>query len=276
MSYIENRAEIKFNSYVGEDILRPSSREYTFLPADSSSNVKIISDLYVIDGSVTDSTLTYSAQSTGIFTIFVDPDGTGDLTLKINGDSNGNTLAPRRIVSGAITGLTVTNGSSSTRQIVSYTFIPNGTVNATDSNVTAITNNNQVKVSSNDSTENYLFNKLVAGDNITLTETNDGGDEDVIISSPITITAIDQTDDGYTTTVNDDIVIATITSDITVNVLAGASMTKPVTIKNAQASTGVLTVDGNGSETIDGSASITIYKGQSRKLAYSGGNLHIV
>ena len=274
MSYIENRAEIKFNSYVGEDKLRPSSREYTFLPADASSNVKIISDLYVIDGSVTDSTLTYSAQSTGILTIFVDPDGTGDLTLKINGDTNGNTLAPRRIVSGAITGLTVTNGSSSTRQIVSYTFIPNGTINATDSNVTVVSD--KVKVTSNDTTADFLLNKLTAGSNITLTEANDGGDETITIARPYTITAIDQTDDGYTTTVNDDVVVATISSNITVNVLAAASMTKPVTIKNAEASTGVLTVDGNGSETIDGSASITVYKGQSRTLVPSGGNLHIV
>ena len=275
MSYIENRAEIKFRSYVGEDKLSPASREYTFVPADASSNVKVISDLYVIDGSVTDSTLTYSAQSTGILTIFIDPDATGDLTLKINGDTNGNTLAPRRIVSGAITGLTVTNGSSSTRQIISYTFIPNGTVNEDSSSITFI-NNNQVKVSSNDSTENYLLSKLTAGDNITLTETNDGGNETVTIARPYTITAIDQTDDGYTTTVNDDVVIATISSNITVNVLAAANMTKPVTIKNAEASTGVLTVDGNGSETIDGSASITVYKGQARTLAPSGGNLHIL
>lgn len=42
---------------------------------------------------------------------------------------------------------------------------------------------NEVKVSSNDTTKNYLENKLVAGSNVTLTTNNDGGNETITIAS---------------------------------------------------------------------------------------------
>lgn len=41
----------------------------------------------------------------------------------------------------------------------------------------------KVKVSSNDSTENYLENKLVEGSNVTITVNNDGGDETITLSA---------------------------------------------------------------------------------------------
>ena len=40
----------------------------------------------------------------------------------------------------------------------------------------------KIKISSNDTTEDYLLNKLVAGSNISLTETNDGANEDITIA----------------------------------------------------------------------------------------------
>lgn len=40
----------------------------------------------------------------------------------------------------------------------------------------------KLKVSSNDTTEDYLLNKLVAGSNISLTETNDGANEDITVA----------------------------------------------------------------------------------------------
>jgi len=60
--------------------------------------------------------------------------------------------------------------------------------------------NYKMKVSSNDTTENYLLSKLAAGLGITLTETNDGGDEDATIAQStdygkITISIKDQTID---------------------------------------------------------------------------------
>jgi len=63
--------------------------------------------------------------------------------------------------------------------------------------ITSITQNEEdvnVKVSSNDTTTNYLSNKIFAGPNITITEANDGGDETLIISG---------TDPGNHTTVNE-------------------------------------------------------------------------
>lgn len=45
----------------------------------------------------------------------------------------------------------------------------------------------KTKVTSNDTTGDYLFNKLAAGAGITLTETNDAGDEDVTIAAANTV-----------------------------------------------------------------------------------------
>jgi hypothetical protein len=42
---------------------------------------------------------------------------------------------------------------------------------------------NKVKVTTNDTTPDYLFNKLIEGSGITLTETTDGGDESVTIAT---------------------------------------------------------------------------------------------
>lgn len=47
--------------------------------------------------------------------------------------------------------------------------------------------NDKVKVTSNDTTENYLFSKLAAGAGITISETNDGGDEDATIAAVNTV-----------------------------------------------------------------------------------------
>ncbi len=47
--------------------------------------------------------------------------------------------------------------------------------------------NDKVKVTSNDTTENYLLSKLAAGTGITISETNDGGDEDATIAAVNTV-----------------------------------------------------------------------------------------
>ena len=41
----------------------------------------------------------------------------------------------------------------------------------------------KIKISANDTTADHLINKLIAGDNITITETNDGSNETIVISS---------------------------------------------------------------------------------------------
>lgn len=55
----------------------------------------------------------------------------------------------------------------------------------------------KVKVSSNDTTSGYLNGKLVAGSNITFTESNDGGNETLIVTASVTGSGVnlDLTDD---------------------------------------------------------------------------------
>lgn len=50
-------------------------------------------------------------------------------------------------------------------------------------NLSALVDDKKVKVSSNDTTANYLLSKLQAGANIAVSEVNDGGDEKVQIST---------------------------------------------------------------------------------------------
>lgn len=51
----------------------------------------------------------------------------------------------------------------------------------------------KVKVTSNDTTADYLFNKVVAGPNITIVEANDGGDEKLVISASAGAASVDDT-----------------------------------------------------------------------------------
>jgi len=63
-------------------------------------------------------------------------------------------------------------------------YIGTGTVSgAGATSATAAVDDRKVKVSANDTTPNFLLAKLAAGTGITLTETNDAGDEDVTITA---------------------------------------------------------------------------------------------
>ena len=59
---------------------------------------------------------------------------------------------------------------------------------------------------------------------------------------------------AYTTTADDDVVLANGT--FTVTLIASASAVRTITIKNI--GTGTITIDGNGSETIDGSTTVSL------------------
>jgi hypothetical protein len=88
----------------------------------------------------------------------------------------------------------------------------------------------------------------------------------------LAITEIDDTDSPYTAGITEDVILADTTSgDITINLPAlSVAARKPVTIKNI--GTGVVTLDGNASETIDGETTqgivfqydaVTVYAGTS-------------
>lgn len=61
----------------------------------------------------------------------------------------------------------------------------------------------KVKVTSNDTTTDYLFNKVVAGPNITIVEANDGGNEKLVISS--SAGAVSSFDDTITCVAGEDL-----------------------------------------------------------------------
>ena len=94
-----------------------------------------------------------------------------------------------RITGGVITALSVSQiktllglGGAAVLNVGTTT----GTVAAGDDSRFSNTGS-QAKVSANDTTASYLGTKLVAGTNITITETNDGGNETLTLSVPQTV-----------------------------------------------------------------------------------------
>jgi hypothetical protein len=75
-----------------------------------------------------------------------------------------------------------------------------------------------------------------------------------------------------TTTTTDDLVFAN--GNFTITLHAASTFIKPVTIKNI--STGIITVDGNDSETIDGNLTITLNQYDSATLMSNGTNVYII
>jgi hypothetical protein len=70
-----------------------------------------------------------------------------------------------------------------------------------------------------------------------------------------------------TATIDDDVILCDTTSNaITVNLYPVADSVKPITIKNIGAASNNVTVDGDGSELIDGSATITLTDNEAQVL----------
>ena len=85
----------------------------------------------------------------------------GSITLGI--------IAALAVIAGVFVGVSVDNSPNNNDNL------GNGTINTL--------NRGEVRVSSNDTDRDYLLDKLTAGSNITLTETNDGGNETITIAS---------------------------------------------------------------------------------------------
>ena len=185
MSTSSKSVVVEFLTKFEKTIVKPVSRRFSWRPEDNNSLVKVISDVFIIPASSTDLPITVTSHSDSVMTIFDDPDKTSDLTVKINGDTNGNNLSYWRAISGALGSLTVTNANVNSQRILKiYTIIPQGSILVNDGTVaTATTSNDKVKVSVNDTISSYLVNKIIAGTNISVIETTDGGNETIVINN---------------------------------------------------------------------------------------------
>ena len=185
MSTSSKSVVVEFLTKFEKTIVKPVSRRFSWRPEDNNSLVKVISDVFIIPASSTDLPITVTSHSDSVMTIFNDPDKTSDLTVKINGDTNGNNLSYWRAISGALGSLTVTNANVNSQRILKiYTIIPQGSILVNDGTVaTATTSNDKVKVSVNDTISSYLVNKIIAGTNISVIETTDGGNETIVINN---------------------------------------------------------------------------------------------
>lgn len=136
MSTLSKSVVLEFLTKFDKNTVKPLSRRFTWTPSNDNSSVRVISDFAIIPAATT-ATLSYATHTDGIVTIFEDPDKTGEITLKINGDTNGNALADFRVISGAITGLIGINANATESRIVKfYTIIPSGVISSNETGIT--------------------------------------------------------------------------------------------------------------------------------------------
>lgn len=134
MSTLQESVTANFETKFDDVSLRPRSRKFIWYPADAYSSVKAITDFHIIPAGSTDLSLTVAIHNNSIMVVFIDPDNTGDLSVKINGDTVGNKVASRRVVSDNILTVTASNASATQVRILKqYTIIPQGTINQINS-----------------------------------------------------------------------------------------------------------------------------------------------
>ncbi len=98
--------------------------------------------------------------------------------------SNASTSASTASTQASNASTSATNAASSaTAAATSATNAATSATSAASSAAAAASGSSSVKVSSNDTTAGLLLAKLTAGSNITLTETNDGGNETVTVAA---------------------------------------------------------------------------------------------
>jgi len=250
LSNLKESVLIKFLNKFDDKEIKPTSRQFTWSPGDSSSSVKVISDFHVIPASSTDLALTVATHEDSIGVLFIDPDQTGDLTIKINGDTNGNTVNARRGISGNITSLTVTNASASlTRYLKQFTILPNGTIDQASS-VASISFGNVKGPGSAVDNSVARFDgetgKLLASSGVIIDDNNFMSGA-IVIKNIRTITVDDAVD------ADDDIILVNCTAgDVIVTLpLAASSEGRELIFKKIDVTNSLGIIDGNGAEKVD-------------------------
>lgn len=140
------------------------------------------------------------------------------------------------------------------------------------------TSDNKVKVSSNDTTPDFLISKIVAGTNVTIDEINDGSNETLRISSSggggggtPTLRNVSSTDTF--STANETINCTSGTFTVNLPTAVGIQGTVYTLVNSG---TGTITLDPNGSETINGSTTIEIKRQYVSRAVQSDGSNWII
>ena len=99
----------------GNVLVSPEAAGLYWISKDPASNVKAYVSLHEVAASASDAAIAVDEDSNTQLTILWDNEGTGasDLTVKTNSDSDGRAVQPIRILSGALSALTVSNSDAS-------------------------------------------------------------------------------------------------------------------------------------------------------------------
>lgn len=117
--------------YDNEEI-KPIADRLEFVSLNDTAKVSVYSSSHSIAASATDEVITLDEDANTKYTILYDADGVNSdsLSCKSNGDSDARAVKPLRILSGALSSLSVSNSdSSSPKRLLIYRIVSSSASN---------------------------------------------------------------------------------------------------------------------------------------------------
>ena len=249
---------IDFSLKFDDALVKPKSPTYSWSPVDHSSSVKVLADTRTIPASASATAVVLPSHADALFHVIEEVDRADKLTVFINGDANGNILRPWRVVSGAITALTVSNSDTTNVQYLRiYTVIPEGTVFERSGTIT--TPSDLLFALIQGVTDGYQL--YVSSNSITTLPAN----------GKVLYNATAKTTD-YTQVTSDATVRFNVSSNANYDLLTAAAMIgRRFVVKNLYTSTSTVTINPDSAELIEGSSFYRLSNPGEVAVIYSNG-----
>ncbi len=104
----------------------PRSSRYGWISTKDDSSVKVYVSYHQIAGSATDQSISLDEDANTKLTLLADADNGSTLKVKIDGSSTAQAVKARRIRSGKLTSLTVTNSDSAAKRLIIARVVTSG------------------------------------------------------------------------------------------------------------------------------------------------------
>lgn len=124
---------MKYDSVLLEEIIiynleevTPSSGRWGWVSTDNDSSVKLFVSYHHIPANATNHAILLDEDANTKLTILADADNGSSLTVKIDGSATSQAVKPRRIRSGKLTSLTVSNSDSEAKRLIFARIVTSG------------------------------------------------------------------------------------------------------------------------------------------------------
>jgi len=162
---VSKKVSYQFALFKGDEEITPELGLLAWITANSSSELKLVVDYFKIPANQTsDLSLGIVPNTSAKLILLHDPTGSIDSTLKakVNGGSTEYSIAPDLLMSEALSSVSVTNDSSSVKEIYIYSIISNGVVASNVSTVSISPTSTFLELLDSPTTYSGQTGKLVA------------------------------------------------------------------------------------------------------------------